>query len=450
MANEPNTKTPTPPAGGKNAPTWQAFFAINSSTGALLGAIILVCMGSELWNPFLPKYIETLKARTWLPIVLLIALYGSFRDLLEAVNYLLGGWLAGKMNTRRSLLIFNAAPLIGLAVMLAWKSPYAVFVAIPFLFVWDSIAGPALLTVVGDSLAPERRAMAFSLQSLFRRVGKISAGGVTSVLVAVTGTKLGIETAFGVSAVVILASLAVQFRFMKTASKDTGTIIHQPIRVLRGFDPQLKRLLVADIFARLAEGMPRELLIMFTAAVLAKALGLSEKDAVATWGGLWSLNNFVSGVSYVPMGAAASKPSFGKKPYIGVTFFFFASFPAVLAGVGYLAVSGIVPHAAVVPVMAVAFIFMGLRELGEPARKAMIVDLIPPGQKTQAIGIYWSARSVAVMLAPLVGGLIWLGVNRATGHDLADATGPGPYAMLLASSLFGTAGVIYYYLRFAR
>ena len=91
-----------------------------------------------------------------------------------------------------------------------------------------------------------------------------------------------------------------------------------------------------------------------------------------------------------------------------------------------------------------------MREIGEPARKAMIVDLIPPEQKTQAIGIYWSARCVAVMLAPIVGGLIWVAGNILGGCRMDDPTGPGPVAMLLASSACGTAGVIYYYARFGK
>ena len=80
----------------------------------------------------------------------------------------------------------------------------------------------------------------------------------------------------------------------------------------------------------------------------------------------------------------------------------------------------------------------------------MIVDLIPPEQKTQAIGIYWSARCVAVMAAPLVGGAIWVGGNALAGRPWSDPTGPGPYAMLIASGLCGAAGVVYYYARFGR
>ena len=66
------------------------------------------------------------------------------------------------------------------------------------------------------------------------------------------------------------------------------------------------------------------------------------------------------------------------------------------------------------------------------------------------IGLYWSARCVAVMLAPIVGGVIWVGANVLTGRGAGDPAGPGPYAMLLASSLCGTVGVFYYYARFGR
>ena len=428
-----------PPAG------WRTYLAINSSTGALLGAIVLVCMGSELWGPFLPKYMTDLTAG-----ILVIAVYGSFRDLLEAINYLLGGWIAGRFNTRRGLLLFNAAPLVGLSVLMLWHHPAAVFVAIPFVFVWDSLAGPALLTVVGDSLPSDRRAMAFSLQSLFRRAARILAYGANAGLVLLVGTKVGMQAAFATSFVVVLAGLAIQARFMKTESKDASTIIQHPLATLRTFDPQLKRLLAADIFARLAEGMPRELMILFGIAALLPVVGGDVKEAWALYGVMLIVSQVTSAITYLPMGVIASRPGLAKRPYIGLTFFFFATFPAVLALAGWLALSGRIPGGAVVPALVVAFIFAGMREVGEPARKAMIVDLIPPERKTQAIGIYWSFRSAAVMLAPIVGGLVWVTANWLAGKDLADPEGPGPVAMLMASSVCGLVGVIYYYARFGK
>jgi MFS family permease len=422
---------------------WKLLLAINSSTGALLGAIFLICLGSELWGPFIPNYMRDLQAG-----ILLIAAYGTLRDFLEAVNYLLGGWIAGRFNTRRGLLLFNATPLIGLLILLLWHSPIAVFVSVPFVFVWDSLAGPALLTVVGDSLPPERRAMAFSLQSLLRRLSRVVAYALNALLVIVMGTTLGMHTAFGISISVVVISLILQFRYMKTASQDTHSIIHQPLAVLRGFDPQLKRLLAADIFARLAEGMPRELIPVFCVALFAQAAGVGPASAWALFGTMLIVSQITSAITYLPMGHLASKAGFGKRPYIGWTFFFFASFPVILAAMGFLCHRGTIPAGVVAWAMGLAFIVAGLREIGEPARKAMIVDLIPPAHKTQAIGIYWAARSVTVMLAPLAGGLVWVGVNLLTGHSATDATGPGPLVMLLIASLCGAAGVAYYYTRF--
>jgi MFS family permease len=492
---------PAKPSSPRSGLRWADLLAINSSTGALLGAITLVVMGSEIWGPFMPQYMKDLtteggggnlawvpeslrgmaqslvafgnNAKDWLGPILLIALYGSFRDLLEAINYLLGGWIAGRFNTRRGLLLFNAAPLVGLTILFLWRQPIAVFFAVPFVFIWDSIAGPALLTVVGDSLPSDRRAMAFSLQSLFRRMARILAYAINGGLVILAGTVVGkqfggflhdhgifvgtsetdlaMTLAFGVSFTVVIASLLVQIFFMKTASKDaSGTIIHRPFKVLRSFDPQLKRLLVADIGARLAEGMPRELTILFVIGVFMQAAGLAKEAAWEAFGVMLIISQVTSAITYIPMGFVASRPGLAKRPYIGVTFFFFASFPAVLALVGWLALRGAMPPWVVLGLAGVAFVFAGMREIGEPARKAMIVDLIPPEQKTQAIGIYWSSRCVAVMLAPLVGGLVWVGVNSAAGYDVADPAGPGPLAMLGASSLCGVLGVIYYYSRFGK
>ncbi|HEY8239824.1 MAG TPA: hypothetical protein VIH35_00170, partial [Kiritimatiellia bacterium] len=403
-------------------------------------------MGSELWGPYLPQY---MRAGLGAPI-LLIALYGSFRDFLEAINYSVGGWLAGRMNTRRSLLLFNALPLAGLLILLVGQSAVAVFVALPLVFVWDSLAGPALLTVVGDSLPSERRAMAVSMQSLFRRLSRIVAYSVNAACVLWAGTELGMRAAFLLSIAVVLASLVIQFRYMKTATRDAGTILHRPLVVLRGFDPQLKRLLAADILARWAEGTPREFVILFVIGILSGARGLGDSAAWAAYGGLMIVSQVTSALTYLPMGAVASRPGLAKRPYIGWTFFFFATYPLVLALAGYFALRGNAPQGLVLPLLAFAFVFSGLREIGEPARKAMIIDLVPPEAKSQAIGLYWSTRCVAVMLAPLVGGAIWIAANVATGHAAGDASGPGPFAVLGASGLFGVAGVCFYYARFGR
>src|SRR5947209_16711311 len=194
---------------------WRAWLALNTSTGALLAAILLVGMGSELWSPLMPEYLAGLASP-----ILLIALYGSAKDFLEACNFYLGGVLAARFNTRRALLLFNALPLIGLGVLLAWPSKYAVFVALPFVGVWNSIAGPATLRVVGDTLAEHRRSMAFSLQSIQKRLSSLLAYFVSGELVLRLGETNGVRAGVALSIVLVAASLAVQYRYMRTAVRD--------------------------------------------------------------------------------------------------------------------------------------------------------------------------------------------------------------------------------------
>lgn len=409
---------------------WRAWLALNASTGALLAAILLVGMGTELWSPLMPEYLFTLAAP-----VLLIALYGSMKDLLEAVNFYLGGVLAARFNTRRALLLFNALPLVGLVILLAWESRYAIFVALPFVGVWNSIAGPATLRVVGDTLAEHRRSMAFSLQSIQKRASSLLASFASGELVLLFGKVQGVRAALALSIVLVTASLAIQYHYMRTAVFDQVRARERPLALLRRFDPQLRRLLASEIVVRWCDAMPRELVILYCVPILASVLRRTggetadEMSALAVafyMGVLLVVMNVTSLLLYLPVGHFASKGGAAKKPFIGLTFVFFALFPATLALLGgRLGVWGLV----------LAFVVSGLREFGEPARKAMITELVPADCRTQAIGIYWSARGVGIAPASLVGGVIWV---------LA-----GPQAMLWCASALGALGAALFYLRFA-
>src|SRR2546428_4743589 len=118
----------------------------------------------------------------------------------------------------------------------------------------------------------------------------------------------------------------------------------------------------------------------------------------------------------LPVGHWASRGGPAKKPFIGLTFVFFALFPLALATLG---------EAAGVWGLIAAFVVGGLREFGEPARKAMITELVPADCRSQAIGVYWSARGAGIVPASLVGGLVWVFA--------------GPRAMLFSAGALGLA-----------
>ena len=69
-----------------------------------------------------------------------------------------------------------------------------------------------------------------------------------------------------------------------------------------------------------------------------------------------------------------------------------------------------------------AFIVGGLREIGEPARKAMIVDSAKPHLRARTVGLYYLLRSLAITPASAIGGLLWK-ITPATPFVIAGAIG---------------------------
>ncbi len=413
---------------------WRSFLGLNASTFALLGAILLITASTELWSPLIPEYLKALKdpGRVGDPMFLLIiGAYGFYRDALEAINYFAGGALSSRLNTRRALLLFNVLPLVGLGILLLWQAPIAVFLAIPFIFVWDSIAGPAVITVVGDAIPPDRRAMAFSLQAIFRRLSRIVAYAISGLFVWQFGRVGGVRADVAISIGLILLACAVQFRYMHTVSTDAVLAIHRPRELLRSFPPDLKRLLAADILARWAEGLAGPFIILYCVPILSQdaIVGTATYQSV-----LLNIQAVTNIVLYLVIGPLASREGLAKKPYIGLTFLFFALFPFSLVAFGLT--GGTIG-------LALAFVIGGFREIGEPARKAMIADLVSPDVKTQAIGLYWSVRSAAVMWASPVGAAAWI-----VGDWLRP--GAGPACTFCLAGVVGLIGAALFMLRFGR
>jgi hypothetical protein len=57
--------------------------------------------------------------------------------------------------------------------------------------------------------------------------------------------------------------------------------------------------------------------------------------------------------------------------------------------------------------LAFAFMLGGLREIGEPSRKAMIVDFADSQARARTVGLYYLVRSLSITPASAVGGLLW-------------------------------------------
>jgi MFS family permease len=111
------------------------------------------------------------------------------------------------------------------------------------------------------------------------------------------------------------------------------------------------------------------------------------------FGVLIAIQTVTSILVYLPAARFADRT--GRKPFVIATFFMFALFPlAVTFASSFAAACG-------------AFVIGGLREMGEPARKALIVDLARPDLRARTVGLYYLVRSAAIAPAAITGGLLW-------------------------------------------
>ena len=147
----------------------------------------------------------------------------------------------------------------------------------------------------------------------------------------------------------------------------------------------LRRLLASDIFVRTGEGMTDVFLVLYATNVV----GVNA----AEFGALVGVQMATAILIYLPAAHLADR--LGRKPFVIATFVAFAAFPvAVVLAAG---MTGLV----------LAFVIGGLREIGEPARKALIVDLAEPHLRARSVGLYYLIRSLAITPAAFVGGLLW-------------------------------------------
>ena len=57
--------------------------------------------------------------------------------------------------------------------------------------------------------------------------------------------------------------------------------------------------------------------------------------------------------------------------------------------------------------MVIAFVIRGLKEFGEPTRKALIMDLAPEDKKAGMFGLYYLIRDVIVSIGAIGGAFLW-------------------------------------------
>ena len=369
------------------------FLALERNIVAVSGAMFLMGLGEELWKRFLPKYLEALGA----PVVA-IGLFGTARDFLDGIYQYPGGWVGDRYGRRSALLLFVGLAAAGYAVYLAAPSWPFVFLGLVLAMAWTSMASPTLFAVVGDALPKGRRAMGFTVQSILRRVPILVAPTLGGIAIATYGLRDGMRAGLCVSLVLAaVTTWVVSLVRIPTAAHDPRVDIRG---VWRSIPVALRRLLASDIFIRTGEGLTDVFLVLYVTTVVGAS--------AAEFGALVGVQMATAILVYLP--AARLADQFGRKPFVIATFMAFAAFPVAVA-----MASGMLG-------LILAFVVGGLREIGEPARKALIVDLGEPHLRARSVGVYYLIRSLAITPAAFVGGLLWDAAPR-TPFYVAGAIG---------------------------
>jgi MFS family permease len=372
------------------------YLGLNRNVAVLALSIFGLGLGEELWQSYLPKYLTALGASG-----VAVGLFSSLKDLLDGLYQYPGGWAGDRFGRKRTLTLFTFTAICGYVLYaLAWHW-VVVFIGLALVMAWKAGAFPVTFAVIGDALPQGRRAMAFSVQSVVVRLPRVIGAPLGGLLIASFGVATGVRIAAGITLLLAVIVLVTQQRGYREQAVAEKGFEHTPARaILVRMPSTLKRLLVAECLVRFGEAIAAAFIVLYVTNVLGYAAPI--------YGALYALQQMVSLVMYLPSGRLADLT--GRRSLIALTFLFFALFPlAVQWAHGFTA-------------LVAAFVIGGLKEIGEPARKAFIVDLADPSERSRAVGVYYTIRNLLIVPAGAIGGILWT-YNPQTPLQVAGAVG---------------------------
>ena len=353
------------------------FLGLNYSLAGMLVMVILVGMGEKMAERFLPLYLIAMGGT---PIV--IGLLNGLDNLLSALYSYPGGWLAEKLGYKKALTIFNLMAIFGYLIVVLFPTWQAVLIGAIFFISWTAISLPATMSLISSVVPANRRSMGVSLNSIVKRIPMALGPIIGGALIMNFGRIQGVRYSFIVAIILAIVALFVQQKF----------IVETPIvkkvkqeKKSRRFSKNLTNLLISDILVRFCEQIPYAFVVVW----VVENNHLSEMQ----FGILTAIEMATAMLIYIPIAYLADRST--RKPYVAITFFNFTIFPIVLL------------FSKTFPALIFAFIIRGLKEFGEPTRKALIMDLAPEDSKAWTFGTYYFIRDVIVSVAAFAGAFLW-------------------------------------------
>lgn len=400
--------------------------ALKKNILVLLTMVVLVGLGEKMAERFLPLYLVALGGGAFS-----IGLLNGMDNLLSALYSYPGGYASDRLGYKRALILFNLIAMLGYLIVILFPYWQAVIVGAIFFLSWTAISLPATMDLVASVLPKDKRTMGVSIHALVRRIPMALGPMLGGWMIGLFGEKSGVRLAFVVALILGGVSLVLQQVMIEDEERRARKAEGNPLRALALVSPALRNLLVSDILVRFCEQVPYAFVVVWCV----KINGITPLQ----FGVLTTIEMITAMMIYIPVAYLADKST--KKPFVVATFGFFTLFPLVL----------LFSHS--FWLMVVAFVIRGMKEFGEPTRKALIMDLAPEGKKAGTFGVYYLLRDVVVSMAAFGGAFLW---DVSAAARVSDALGFGrsllpwlqsvtsPTTNFLTAFGFGLVGTLYF------
>jgi MFS family permease len=337
-----------------------------------------------------------------------IGLYDALRTLLGAIYAYPGGVFVDIWGHRRAFIIFNVVSIAGYALVLLVPH-WAAVIAGMFLFLsWTCFSLPATFSLIGAALEANRHSMGVGVQSVIKRLPIMIAPILGGMLIDRFGIINGVRIALIVSVLLSAVTVVVQLGLREAPKEKFEKSDHWNLwRTLREFNSPMRRLLLSDILIRFCERIPYAWVVIFAMDYI----GMTGQQV----GILTTIEMLAATLCIVPVSHYADRH--GREPFVIVTFIVFTLFPiSLLVSRSFFA-------------LVIAFVIRGLKEFGEPSRKALIIGYSELDRRGQMIGSYYLVRDLIVSAGAILGAYLWK---------------LGPALNFLGAAAFGAAGTIFY------
>jgi predicted MFS family arabinose efflux permease len=252
------------------------------------------------------------------------------------------------------------------------------------------------------------------MHSLVNRIPMALGPVLGGFCIAAWGELEGVRRAFGFALLFAVVAIILQQTLIDEPPRggsgaEAGAANRSPRAMWRLMTPALKHLLVSDILIRFCEQITHAFVVLWCMKIIAQPVSAVQ------FGLLTTIEMATAVLIYIPVAWLADRGS--KKPFVLTTFVLFTCFPLVLMSCQNM--EWLIP----------AFVVRGLKEFGEPTRKALIVGLAPEDHKAGMFGLYYLVRDIVVSVAAFGGAFLWE---------------VSPQANFIGAFFFGVLGTAYY------